>query len=135
MPRSDSDDDNSKLIYNGSKAQWSNFNQEATVFTMSSEVMTAFKEGEAVKIDDQDDLGDFDKYFKHGYAKASTESIAAGNRYKTIENYQALVRDAKIKFYQWLFKHTKDEAKDVVVSKGINNIHEIMGSIQTFTAH
>ena len=57
MPRSDSDDDSSKLIYNGSKGQWSNFNQEATVYTMSSEVMTAFKDGEAVKIDDQDDLG------------------------------------------------------------------------------
>jgi hypothetical protein len=131
MPRSDSDDDTSKLIYNGSKAQWSNFNQEATVFTMSSEVMTAFKDGEAVKIEDQDDLGDFDKYFKHGYAKATTESVAAGNRYKTIGNYQALVRDARIKFYQWLFKHTKDEARDVVVSKGMDNIHEIMGSIQT----
>jgi hypothetical protein len=93
--------------------------------------MTAFKDGEAVEIDDQDDPGSYDKYFKHGLAKAATESAAAGNRYKTIENYQALARDAKIKLYQWLFKHTKDEARDVVVSKGMDNIHEIMGSIQT----
>ena len=31
------------------------------------------------------------------FAKAATESAAAGNRYKTIKNYQALVRDDKIK--------------------------------------
>jgi hypothetical protein len=31
----------------------------------------------------------------------------------------------------WLFKHTKDEARDVVVSKGKDNIQEIMGGIQT----
>jgi hypothetical protein len=95
MPKGDSDDDTSKWTYNGSKAQWSNFNQEATVYTMSSDLMTAIKDGKAVKIDDQDDLERFNEYFKHGYAKASTESVAAGNRYKTIENYQALVRDAK----------------------------------------
>ena len=53
--------------------------------------------------------------------------MAAGNRYKNIENYQTLVRDDKIKLYQWLFKHTKNEAKDVVVSKGIDMIEQIMG--------
>ena len=85
---------------------------------MKSDVMAAQIGGEAVEISDQDDPNNFEKqFFKHGYSKskAATESAAAGNRYKTIENYQALVRDYKIKLYQWLFKHTKNEAKDVGV--------------------
>ena len=133
MPRSDSEDDSSKrkLIYDGSKGKWSVFNQEVTVHTMSSEVQTALWNGEAVEIEDHDDPKDFDKYFKHGFSKAAAESVAAGNRYRTIENYQALVSDDKVKLYQWLFKHTKDEARDVVVSKGKDKIHEIMAGIQT----
>ena len=133
MPRSDSEDDSSKrkVIYDGSKGKWSMFNQEVTVHTMSSEVQTALWNGEAVEIGDHDDPKDFDKYFKHGFSKAAAESVAAGNRYRTIENYQALVSDDKVKLYQWLFKHTKDEARDVVVSKGKDKIHEIMGGIQT----
>jgi hypothetical protein len=131
MPRSDSDDGSkSKIVYDGSKGEWSDFNQELKVFTMSSEVMTALIDGVPVEIGDQDDSDDFHKYFKFGYPKAAVESAAAGNRYKTIQNYQALVRDDKIKLCQWLFKHTKDETRDCVVSKGKGNTEEIMGSIQ-----
>ena len=131
MVKSDSEDDSKDLVYDGSKGGWSNFHQEIAVYAMKSEVQTALIGGEAVEIGDQDDPNDFDKFFKHGYSKAAAESVAAGNRYKSIQNYQALVKDDKIKLYQWLFKHTKNEAKDVVVSKGIELIEQIMGGIQT----
>ena len=131
MAKSDSEDDSKRLVYDGSKQGWSNFHQEIVVYAMKSVVMTALINGEAVEIRDQDDPNDFEKFFKHGCSKAAAESVAAGNRYKNIENYQALVTDDKIKLYQWLFKHTKNEAKDVVVSKGIEKIEQIMGGIQT----
>ena len=103
---------------------------------MKSEVKTALIGVEAVEICDQDDPNNFDKFFKHGYSKAATEGVAAGNRYKTIENYQALVRDDKIKLYQWLFKHTKNEAKIYSCSKkerrALNKLWEVF---KLCTAH
>ena len=100
MVKSDSEDDSKRLVYDGSKQGWSNFHQEIVVYAMKSAVMTTLIDGEAVEIEDQDDPNNFDRFFKHGCSKAAAESVAAGNRYKNIEIYQALVRDDKIKLYQ-----------------------------------
>ena len=132
MVKSDSADDSKKLVYDGSKQGWSNFRQEIVVYAMRSVVMTALIDGEAVEIRDQDGPNDFERFFKHGCSKAAAEAllrVIVTRILKTIK--QALVRDDKIKLYQWLFKHTKNEAKDLVVSKGTAKIEQIMGGIQT----
>ena len=57
-----------------------------------------------------------------------------GRKRRCGKSLQALVRGDKIKLYQWLFQHTKNEAGDVLVLKGTANIENIMGGIQS-TAH
>ena len=87
-------------VWNGDKTKFSEFKQSLNAEATGNEVMRDSIDGKNVVVKDDDRPDTFLHYFQHGYSKALAESQNAGNRFKTIGNFRALIHDARCRLYK-----------------------------------